>query len=67
MASYNQKSMQKKLEEHGWTKGKGTKHNVKMEKAGERPITLPMHRRQDYSKNLANAILRQAGITSEDH
>jgi predicted RNA binding protein YcfA (HicA-like mRNA interferase family) len=37
-------------------------HVVKMEKDGERPITLPMHRGQEYSKNLTRAILKQAGI-----
>ena len=50
------------LEEHGWVRTKGGKHNVKMEKDGHRPITLPMHKRQDYSASLTRAILKQAGI-----
>ena len=40
----------------------GGKHNVKMERPGERPITLPMHKGQDYSPSLTAAILRQAGL-----
>jgi predicted RNA binding protein YcfA (HicA-like mRNA interferase family) len=58
----NQREAQKLLERHGWTRTKGSKHNVKMEKAGERPITLPKHRGQQYSKSLTRAILKQAGI-----
>jgi predicted RNA binding protein YcfA (HicA-like mRNA interferase family) len=58
----NQKSARKLLEQHGWTMTKGGKHNIKMEKAGERPITLPMHRREDYSVDLTVKILRQAGL-----
>ena len=37
--TFNQKEAQKLLEDHGWTKKKGGKHNVKMEKEGMRPIT----------------------------
>lgn len=44
------------------TKPGGGKHNIKMEKAGERPITLPMHKGQQYSKDLTRSILKQAGI-----
>lgn len=59
----SQKSAQKLLEEHGWVKTKGGKHNIKMEKEGHRPITLPMHHGENYSRGLTAAILRQAGIS----
>jgi predicted RNA binding protein YcfA (HicA-like mRNA interferase family) len=59
----NQKTARKLLEQHGWTMTVGGKHNVKMEKVGERPITLPMHRGSDYGPSLAAAILRQAGLS----
>ncbi len=58
----NQKTMIKLLESEGWVRGKGTKHNVKMEKDGERPITLPQHHGQEYGKSLTSRILREAGI-----
>jgi len=41
---------------------RGGKHVVKMEKAGERPITLPRHGGKTYGKGLTAAILRQAGL-----
>jgi len=50
------------LEKHGWSKTKGGKHNVKMEKDGERPITLPKHKGQEYSVDLTRRILKQAGL-----
>jgi predicted RNA binding protein YcfA (HicA-like mRNA interferase family) len=50
------------LERQGWTKTRGGKHNVKMEKEGERPITLPKHRGQEYSVDLTRRILKQAGL-----
>lgn len=58
----NQKSAIKLLKEHGWTQGAGGKHVVKMTKPGQRPITLPIHKGQDYSRGLKAAILRQAGL-----
>jgi predicted RNA binding protein YcfA (HicA-like mRNA interferase family) len=58
----NQKAAIKLLKEHGWSQGRGGKHSVKMEKPGERPITLPMHKGRDYSRDLTMAILRQAGL-----
>ena len=39
----DQKSARKLLEAHGWTRTKGGKHVIKMEKQGKRPITLPKH------------------------
>lgn len=59
----NQKGMIKLLISHGWRKTKGGKHNVKMEKDGCRPITLPMHGGQHYSKDLTARILREAGLS----
>jgi predicted RNA binding protein YcfA (HicA-like mRNA interferase family) len=58
----NQKEAKALLEAHGWLKTKGGKHNIKMEKSGCRPVTLPMHRRQNYSEDLTRRILKQAGI-----
>jgi len=62
----SQKSARKLLERHEWSKTAGGKHNVKMTKPGHRPITLPLHKGQDYSFDLTRAILRQAGIDPED-
>ena len=58
----NQKIAQKLLEDVGWSRTQGGKHVVKMEKEGERPITLPMHKGQQYSRSLTRQILKQAGI-----
>ena len=58
----NQGSAQKLLEADDWVKTQGGKHNVKMEKPGKRPITLPRHRGQEYSKDLTRSILKQAGL-----
>lgn len=58
----NQKKAIRLLIQHGWTKGAGGKHNVKMTKPGWRPITPPQHKGQDYSIGLTRAILKQAGI-----
>jgi predicted RNA binding protein YcfA (HicA-like mRNA interferase family) len=58
----NQKKAIKLLKESGWAQVAGGKHQVKMAKRGERPITLPQHRGRDYAPGLANAILRQAGL-----
>jgi predicted RNA binding protein YcfA (HicA-like mRNA interferase family) len=60
--TFNQAEARALLETHGWTKTKGGKHVIKMEKDGMRPITLPAHKRQQYSKDLTRRILRQAGL-----
>jgi predicted RNA binding protein YcfA (HicA-like mRNA interferase family) len=57
-----QKELQALLEANGWTKTIGGKRNVKMEKPGERPITLPMHKGAKYGAGLTVGILRQAGL-----
>lgn len=59
----NQKKTKQLLEEHGWEPKLGGKHQLKMVKESNRPITLPEHRGRDYSPNLTSAILRQAGLT----
>jgi predicted RNA binding protein YcfA (HicA-like mRNA interferase family) len=58
----NQKEAIRLLESHGWTRRTGGKHQVKMVKRGSRSISLPQHRGRDYSRGLAAAILRQAGL-----
>jgi predicted RNA binding protein YcfA (HicA-like mRNA interferase family) len=62
----NQKSAKELLEANGWTEEVGGKHVIKMTKPGNRPITLPMHRGEDYSRDLTGAILRQAGLKGGD-
>ena len=65
MPPLNQKRAKKLLEQNGWRETRGGKHVVKMEKVGKRPITLPHHQGRDYSKGLAAAILKQAGLDRE--
>jgi predicted RNA binding protein YcfA (HicA-like mRNA interferase family) len=62
----NQKTAIKLLKREGWTQTLGGKHSVKMEKPGQRPITLPHHGGGDYSRDLRDAILRQAGLKGGD-
>lgn len=57
-----QRHAQSLLEEHGWICEQGGKHAVKMTKPGRRPITLPMHKRREYSVGMTQAILKQAGL-----
>jgi predicted RNA binding protein YcfA (HicA-like mRNA interferase family) len=59
----SQRSAIELLTAHGWKQTVGGKHSVKMERAGFRPITLPMHKGRDYGKALRGEILKQAGIT----
>lgn len=58
----SQKTARKLLEANGWTKTEGGKHQVKMEKDGCRPITLPDNKRRDYPVGLRDAILKQADL-----
>lgn len=51
------------LEANGWVDTCGGKHSTKMEKEGQRPITLPRHHGRDYSADLRQRILQQAGLT----
>jgi predicted RNA binding protein YcfA (HicA-like mRNA interferase family) len=57
-----QKEWIKRLQKQGWTKEPGGKHQVKMTKPGHRPITLPEHKRQAYSKGFEAELRRQAGL-----
>ena len=57
-----QREAQSLLEAHGWTRVQGGKHVVKMEKEGERPVTLPAHQGKPYSVGLTSQILQQAGL-----
>ncbi len=59
----NQKSAKKLLEQDGWEQTAGGKHVIKMKKAGQRPITLPQHKGQDYGKSLTASILKEAGLS----
>jgi predicted RNA binding protein YcfA (HicA-like mRNA interferase family) len=56
------KEAQSLLESKGWNCTNGGKHGIKMEKAGERPITLPTHNGKAYSVSLTQAILKQAKL-----
>jgi predicted RNA binding protein YcfA (HicA-like mRNA interferase family) len=56
----SQKTGRTLLEGQGWTKTRGGKHNVKMEKEGERPITLPKHRGTGVQCGSDPRILKQA-------
>jgi predicted RNA binding protein YcfA (HicA-like mRNA interferase family) len=58
----DQKSARRLLEQHGWTMTHGGKHVIKMAKSGRRPITLPHHHGETYSKGLSAAIRKQAGL-----
>jgi predicted RNA binding protein YcfA (HicA-like mRNA interferase family) len=55
-----QKQWIKRLQKEGWTKERGGNHQVKMTKSGKRPITLPEHKGQAYSKGFESE-LPQAG------
>jgi predicted RNA binding protein YcfA (HicA-like mRNA interferase family) len=58
----NQKEWIKALEDGGWVRARGGKHQVKMVKPGARPITLQQHKGRTYSKGLDAARRRQAGL-----
>lgn len=58
----SQATAKKLLEQEGWIKTLGGKHNIKMEKPGQRPITLPRHKGETYSPGLTTGILRSAKL-----
>ncbi len=62
----SQKRAKALMEDHGWTATRGGKHNVKMEKPGHRPITLPQAKNEDYSRGLTQSILKAAGISRSE-
>ncbi len=55
-----QKEWIKYLQEQGWTLDRGGKHQVKMTKPGQRPITLPENKRRAYSKGFEAQLRREA-------
>jgi predicted RNA binding protein YcfA (HicA-like mRNA interferase family) len=57
-----QKEWIRRLRLEGWRVERGGKHQTKMVKAGCRPITLPEHKGQAYSKGLESELRRQAGL-----
>ncbi len=57
-----QKEWIKRLEREGWTRERGGNHQVKMTKAGKRPITLPENKRRAYSKGFEAELRRQADL-----
>jgi predicted RNA binding protein YcfA (HicA-like mRNA interferase family) len=57
----NQREWIKALQDEGWVRERGGKHQVKMVKPGKRPM-LPQNRGRTYSKGLDAAIRKQAGL-----
>jgi predicted RNA binding protein YcfA (HicA-like mRNA interferase family) len=57
-----QKEWIKRLEAAGWTLERGGKHQVKMTKAGHRPVTLPENKRRAYSKRFEAQLRREVGL-----
>ena len=57
-----QKDWIKRLKREGWTLERGGKRQVKTTKQGRRPITLPEHKGQAYSKGMESALRSQAGL-----
>jgi hypothetical protein len=57
-----QKEWIKRLESEGWTFGRAGNHQVKMTKDGQRPITLPEHKRRAYSKGFEAQLRREAAL-----
>ena len=54
-----QKQWIKKLQADGWALERGGKHQVKMTKAGCRPITLPANKRRAYSRAFEAQLRRE--------
>jgi DNA topoisomerase IA len=57
-----QKEWIKRLQDAGWILDRGGKHQVKMTKLGQRPITLPENKRRAYSKGFEAQLRREAGL-----
>ncbi len=57
-----QKEWIKRLQDDGWMLDRGGKHQVKMTKPGQRPITLPENKRRAYSKGFEAQLRREAGL-----
>jgi predicted RNA binding protein YcfA (HicA-like mRNA interferase family) len=56
----------KRLQREGWLLERGGKHQVKMTKAGRRPITLPENKRRVYPKGFEAQLRREAGLQDAD-
>lgn len=61
----SQKTAKALLEAEGWVQALSGNHQIKMDKPGMRPITLPQHKGQDYAAGLTQAIYRQAGLKKD--
>jgi predicted RNA binding protein YcfA (HicA-like mRNA interferase family) len=57
-----QKEWIKHLQQEGWALERGGKHQAKMTKPGQRPITLPENKRRAYSKGFESQLRREAGL-----
>lgn len=53
------------MQANGWVRKGGGRHQVKMVKAGQRPVTVPEYRGETLPVGLSQAILRQAGIKDD--
>ena len=62
---YTQKTLIKMLKEHGWEQSVGGKHQVKMTREGQRPVTIPEFKGETLPIGLSQAILKQAGIEDD--
>jgi len=51
------------LEDSGWTRDRGGKHQVKMTKPGERPITLPENKRPPTARGSSGAPAPGGSLT----
>ena len=58
----SQREAESLLRENGWKRTQGGKHNVKMEKEGQRPVMLPKCNGAQYSVDLTARIFKQAGL-----
>jgi hypothetical protein len=57
-----QKEWIKRLQRAGWSLERGGKHQVKMTKPGQRPVTLPENKRRAYSKGFEAQLRRETGL-----
>lgn len=62
---YTQRELISELEQHGWVRAAGGKHQVKMIKEGRRPVTVPMFKGKTLPIGLTQAILKQAEIDKD--
>lgn len=62
---YTQKALIKMLKKHGWEHSVGGRHQVKMVREGQRPVTIPEFKGETLPVGLSQAILKQAGIEDD--